>query len=99
MALPAVARRLLYSYQPRPIPVSGRQEQTVRETEARGKGAVKAYGRKLASTLVAALLLAGFSATANANYIAAVPEPDTLALLAIGLIGIGVALSRRRKQK
>jgi hypothetical protein len=28
-----------------------------------------------------------------------IPEPGTLALLAIGLIGMGVALSRRRKQK
>jgi hypothetical protein len=28
-----------------------------------------------------------------------IPEPGTLALLAIGLIGMGVALSRRRKKK
>ena len=33
------------------------------------------------------------------GYRAAVPEPGTLALLAIGLIGMGVALSRRRNHK
>lgn len=60
---------------------------------------MKVDGRKLARTLAAASLLAGFSAAANANYIATAPKPGTLALLAIGLIGIGVALSRRRKQK
>lgn len=67
---------------------------------------MKAPRRRLASTLTAILLSAGFSGTASASYIGAswsrqVPEPGTLALFAICLIGIGmgVALSRRRSQK
>ncbi len=45
---------------------------------------MKAYGRKLASTLAAGMLLAGFSVTANATYIAASwndvydPNPDLI---------------------
>lgn len=86
--------------------------------------------KKVTRVLVAAMLLAGLSSTADANDMprtysevvdsspesgklmiaesrletrgyprTAVPEPGTLALLAIGLIGTGVALSRRRSQK